>query len=57
MAHPNIIKHVKGKIWHLEDTVTTKIAAESLVTHLIKTEEKNAHYKKTKDGYQVWWSK
>lgn len=57
MAHPNVIKYIKGKKYHLEDTVMTKTAAEALKTHLVKTEEKEAFFKKTKDGYNVWWAK
>ena len=57
MPHPKIQKFMYGKMYHLEDTVTTKGAAEALRTHLVKTEDKIARVKHTKDGYEVWWTK
>jgi hypothetical protein len=55
--HPKVTKRLSGKLWHLEDTVKTKIAAESLRDHLKRTEEKKSRIVKTPNGYQVWWSK
>lgn len=57
MAHPKITQKKDGKLWHLEDIVPTKCEAESLKTHLKRTEDKKSRIKKTKNGYQVWWAK
>ena len=57
MAHPNVIRYIKRKAWHLEDQYLTLVEAKALVKHLRKTEEKLATYNKTERGYQVWWAK
>ncbi len=57
MAHPTLTQHAQGRVWHLEDTVRTKVAAEALTTHLRDTEDKKARYNKVKGGYRVWWAR
>jgi hypothetical protein len=57
MAHPKITKRRSGKLWHLEDSKLPVSSARALVTHLRKTEGKKATFNKTKDGFQVWWSR
>ncbi len=57
MAHPNVTKRVKNKIWHLEDEKLTLSDARALKRHLIRTEEKKAKVTHTPEGHQVWWSK
>lgn len=57
MAHPKVTKRLNGKLWHLEDSELKKVEAQSLRTHLIKTEDKLSRISKTKDGYRVWWAR
>lgn len=57
MAHPKVTKRFGKKLWHLEDSKLPVASARALKTHLISTEDKKAKINKTKDGYQVWWSK
>ena len=57
MAHPNVSKRSKNKLWHLEDSKLKLVEARSLKKHLIKTEGKKARYNRSKDGYQVWWAR
>lgn len=55
--HPNVKKRMGGRLWHLEDTVKTKLAADALKTHLVSTEDKKSKIVPIKNGYEVWWSK
>lgn len=56
MPHPKETKREHGKIWHLEDTVPHKAAAEALSAHLRHTEDKKARIEHSKEGYKVWWA-
>lgn len=57
MAHPRTVEIKDGRKWHLEDTVSSMVKANTLAEHLIKIEEKKARISRYHNRFRVWWAK